>query len=330
MTLSYSGRKRGGAGVSGSGSSAVLHVEQLPAALVAEGPQLVAGAARPPRAARSSPTRCACRPRSPGRRPPGSAAPACRPTASGSSGRPSHSSTAPRSPARSRPRARAAAPAPAPQWNVTACASAAGSASGQRGAAGLASSAARPRPLREQLPPGGGDLLDAGRRQPLGARAANVRASTGSVSGCSARQSRAVTRWIVARISCPRTASPLGDQRRTARPAGTHPAATTGRRTGPAGSCACIPTSRSTTSSAGRSTRSSSHCRASSARFSSRCSSVALSAAGRACACATGACGRSRPAARRGPAPQRARRPAPAAAPAARGTAAGPASTGWS
>ena len=149
--LSYSGRKRGGAGVSGSGSA----------------PSGTSNSSRP----RSSRNVRSCgrsrsttsrRPGQPGPRADvgdaspdrtrrGSAARARRSTRSASSSSPSHTSAG----------AHVACPAPphSPRGgtctsgprNVTACASAAGSASGQRGASSARQLGARARPLGEQL-----------------------------------------------------------------------------------------------------------------------------------------------------------------------------------
>ena len=105
--------------------------------------------------------------------------------------------------------------------------------------------------------------------RPNGLPVQNIRWITGSISGRRVHMSRAVTRWIVARINDARTALRLVS--RSDSSTGSKPFRRVQRPMyGSIGTCACIPTSRSIASAAGSAARSSSSCLASVARLSSR------------------------------------------------------------
>ena len=77
--------------------------------------------------------------------------------------------------------------------------------------------------------------------RPNGLPVQNIRWITGSISGRSVRMSRAVTRWIVARINDARTAFRLVS--RSASSTGSKPSRRVQRPMyGSIGTCACIPT----------------------------------------------------------------------------------------
>ena len=107
-----------------------------------------------------------------------------------------------------------------------------------------------------------------------------ARAPAGS-AGAASGSRRAVTRWIVARISDVRTARAILDAARPARPAGSRRGATTGRRTARAAPAPAARRGAAIAAVGGHRLRaSSSSCRASSARLSARWLSIGHNASG--------------------------------------------------
>ena len=110
------------------------------------------------------------------------------------------------------------------------------------------------------------DAVESGSGLPM---AASSPSRIGCISGRRSRQSPAVTRWIVPRMTTIRTTSRA--RRCSARVSGSNPASRDQRAVyGSRGTCACRPTRCSTVSSTGRSERSRRSCRESVARLSAR------------------------------------------------------------